>query len=95
MEKELQAPLVHLNGTSKEMLLEELENAYSALGEALDKLRRTAPNGRDYYVLQEGSLKRAEDEHRDRMVRIDSVRKEIECLVGAIDDGETKPTMVV
>lgn len=40
-------PIVHLNGTSREQLMEERLNARDALQEALRALCRAAPNGRD------------------------------------------------
>lgn len=43
------APLVHLNGTSKQELIEQRANAIDALTEAGRQLAFAGPNGRDYY----------------------------------------------
>ncbi len=56
--RKLQAPLIHLNGTSAERLLEAIENAYQSLGESLKLLREVSPNGRDYYPLEAAAMKR-------------------------------------
>ena len=45
-----QYPTVHLNGTSKDTLLNAYTAANSALLNALEALEACAPNGRDYYV---------------------------------------------
>lgn len=42
-------PTIHLNGTSKDELLNQLEAVVSALEAALAALNAAAPNGRDYY----------------------------------------------
>lgn len=76
-ENNLQAPLCHLNGTSKKELLEQLENAYTAIGDAYDVLKRAAPNARDYYPLGAEAMARATDQHYDRLKRLDSVRDEL------------------
>jgi hypothetical protein len=45
----LAVPTIHLNGTSRESLMEDLLGAYHALTEAIAALGRACPNGRDYY----------------------------------------------
>ena len=81
-------PCVHGNGTSKNSLMDALEKAYTAIGDAYDALRETAPNGRDYYVYEGDPFERAREEWRSRMLRLDSVRKEIEAIVGGIESLE-------
>jgi len=89
-EKKLQAPLVHMNGTGEDTLLEDISNAYAAISDAMDALRKAAPDGRDYYPLETGSLKRAEDEHLARSLTLLNVKNELEALALAIQDGETE-----
>lgn len=78
------APTIHLNGTSRESLLEALETAYRKLGEAYDALKQTAPNGRDYYPQGPNAIGQATSEHFARLKRIDEVRDELEALAIAI-----------
>jgi hypothetical protein len=78
-------PTIHLNGTSKQDLMDELEHANHALGKAYAALKCCAPNGRDYYVQGPEALAKATDEHMDRLRRVDGVRAEIGELLVAID----------
>lgn len=84
---ELIAPIVHLNGTSKESLLEARQEVYDALNEAYRALREIAPNGRDYYV-KPGLMEKAVEQHRRRQQVLDDLMKEIEAEMEAID-GQT------
>jgi hypothetical protein len=82
-------PAIHLNGTSKESLVEALEDAYISIGNAYDALRECAPNGRDYYVYDyNDSFTRARVEWLNRLNRLDSVRRELEAIVGGIEKNE-------
>ena len=77
-------PTIHLNGSSRENLLEGYQRAVDALDEAASALRATAPNGRDYYV-QDGNfegqaLGLATTEHRSRLERLESVAAELQEL---------------
>jgi predicted transcriptional regulator len=81
-------PAVHLNGTSKESLVEALENAYTSVGNAYDSLRECAPNGRDYYIYKDNPFERAREEWRNRMERLDSVRRELEAIAAGIVNNE-------
>lgn len=81
-------PTVHLNGTSKQSLLDGWEEAYTALTLALDKLAQAAPNGRDYYPQdvagQRPALYKAQDEHRARMQKVQSVMDDLQALCEAV-----------
>lgn len=81
----LEIPTVHLNGTSKERLLEAIEEAYAKINEAVEALTQTAPNGRDYYVKGPDALYRATDQHSTRMGHLLQVKKELEELAEGID----------
>lgn len=94
-EVQLVAPTVHLNGTGRDDLLDALETAHEALTAAHDALRKTAPNGRDYYVQKIGNLEKAIDEHTDRMRRIMHVEAEIAAIICAIVDNEETATAEV
>lgn len=85
----LVAPHVHLNGTSKAELLEQLENIYTALGEAYDAVKRSAPNGRDYYPLPPDAMEAAREQHVRRLTVIDSLRNELVAQCNMIESGVT------
>jgi hypothetical protein len=55
-------PRIHLNGTSAKELLQQAQNAGSALRRAYEVCSNAAPNGRDYYP-QAGALAAAQSEH--------------------------------
>lgn len=74
-------PDIHLNGTSATALSRDYEAAYDALGVAYDLLKKTAPNGRDYYTLEAGSFQAASEQHQARLRRIDGIRLELEQLI--------------
>ena len=82
----MQAPLIHLNGTSRQSLLDQLCDAGEAVRKAMDALCQASPNGRDYYPLGPEAYKRALDEHQSRYDRLTSVRRELEELTEAIAD---------
>lgn len=86
--KKLLVPSIHSNGTGKERLLEAIEEAHLAIGAAYEKLRQTAPNGRDYYVYKDNPYERARDEWLSRMERLSSVQKELEAIGNGIHDLE-------
>ena len=83
-------PTIHLNGTPKKMLLEQWEEAYNALLNAQRRLAEAAPHGRDYYpqdfhgALVGEALYIAQDEHRARMLKIESVMDDLVALCEAI-----------
>jgi len=81
----LQLPAIHLNGTSRESLIEALSDAASALREAIEKTAQTYPNARDYYVLPGEALRLAEHQHAFRMERLRDVYKELQGLAEGID----------
>lgn len=79
----LQAPTIHPNGTSKERLIGELCGASAALDAAFDALKQTGPNVRDYAPEE---IEAAEQQHLDRLRRLDSVKAEIDHLTRMIDE---------
>lgn len=82
----MQIPCIHLNGTSKERLIEALCEASYALNAAYEALKQTAPNGRDYYPLGPQAMKQAEEEHFARLRKVDEVKNEIDALAEAIHE---------
>lgn len=80
-------PTIHLNGTSRETLLELYAKASDSLGMAYDDLKQAAPNGRDYYTQGPEAMDAAVAEHMDRLRRLDALKAEIDCLYGHVIDG--------
>jgi hypothetical protein len=85
-EDELQAPLVHLNGSGRDRLIDSLCGVSRALNEAYEAMRRACPNGRDYYPLGSGAMARAEAEHQYRMKQLDAIKAQIDAIAEAIAD---------
>jgi hypothetical protein len=84
----MQLPTIHLNGTSKERLIEALCEASQALDLAFSALKQTAPNGRDYYPQGPEAIHKATEEHLARLRRLDDIKNEIDALALAIDELE-------
>lgn len=78
------APTIHMNGTSRDGLMEPLETASNALNDAYEALKQTAPNGRDYYPQGPEALSKATADHMGRLARLDSIKQEIDDLAFAI-----------
>jgi hypothetical protein len=83
-------PTVHLNGTSRESLLEGYCDAGRAVNDAIKALQDAAPNDRDYYIQKDkDAFRNAVAEHMDRIERLINVRVELEVLAEAVaDQGE-------
>lgn len=78
-------PTVHLNGTSREELMQQIRDAYDALFSALEKLRAMTPHGRDYYVQGPESGQKARDEHEVRIKMVLYVVNELLIMAAEID----------
>lgn len=74
---ELEVPLIHLNGTSRESLEEQVSTAYRAILNAVKALEGMHPNGRDYYPKGAEALVRAEQQHRSRVDRLVAIKDEM------------------
>lgn len=82
----LSVPMVHMNGTSRQSLVEGYSAAALALDAAMEALRATYPNGRDYYLKPSLSLRDAEDQHRARLAKLTEVRMELMELAIAVQN---------
>jgi len=76
----MQYPLIHLNGTSPERLLDDYCRAANAVRAAIEAVQLAAPNLRDYYPLEPACWNTAIGEHQSRMDRLRSVLAELEQL---------------
>ena len=65
-------PIIHLNGSGKRALLDQLCTANRSVHNAMDALRQASPNGRDYYP-DPGRLQKAEAQYRARMEHLEAV----------------------
>ncbi len=84
----MQIPTIHLNGTSRERLLEALSDANNALLAAEEAVARTAPNARDYHPQGPEAFRAAAQEHFARMQKIEEVRRELAIIAEAISSME-------
>lgn len=82
----LAIPTVHINGTSQQMLMDQLGNAIDAVHEAGRKLAAACPNGRDYYVQGGDAIKAALDQHEARMAKLKSIATDLESIMEAVAD---------
>ena len=84
------APTVHLNGTSKQALLDAYCDAIDKLHEAGHALAQAAPNGRDYYTQApiEGvpAFTLAQTQHESRMNKLRAIIGELEQIGEAVSD---------
>jgi len=80
----LAVPTIHLNGTSRQELLDQLSDAVLALERAIGKLQLAHPNARDYYPQGNEAFNVARDQHFDRIERICKVRDELVFIAEAL-----------
>ena len=73
-------PTINHKGTSLVELLEQHELAIAGLRSAISTLAAAAPNARDYQTRKLGTFERAQNEHRDRLARLESVMDDLEQL---------------
>ena len=72
-----QAPVVNLNGTSKDALIEQVCDVRSAIDNALKALALATPHGRDYQTAREGAYALAAAQHRDRVAALTVVSDDL------------------
>jgi len=83
----IMAPRVHLNGTGREVLLEDYLDAKEAVRLAIGALKACAPNGRDYYVIGPEAIEVAQKQHADRVHRLVLVFQELDFIAQEIVRG--------
>lgn len=82
----LVSPQVNLNGTSREVLVEQQLDVLHALDDLHKAMNEASPNGRDYQ-LRPAEFEPAREAWQERMKLIGDMRKEIEAHAMAIQDG--------
>ena len=80
----IQAPHINLNGSSKNDLLEQYQQAYLAACKSIDMLRLCAPHGRDYQSLPVEAYETARAQHRLRMESAHKIANDILDIVEQI-----------
>lgn len=85
----VQCPLVHLNGTSKEDLLDQVRNASIIARELKSALSTMYPNMRDYYPLGEEAYTRAKAQLLRQMTSVNEVITELSLVYEGIQTGKT------
>lgn len=82
----LTTPTLHLNGSSYADLMEPLNAAYQALGDAQQALERCWPNARDYYPQGPTAAGQANIQHNKRFKAISDIMSEIDAMREAVQD---------
>lgn len=70
----IQLPVVHLNGTGRRTLIEDYENASSAVLSAIDSVANIEFNARDYYVAEPGAWEVARDQRTAILLKLREVQ---------------------
>jgi len=73
----MMTPTIHLNGTGRKSLLDELEVAHTALNQALVAVGQVTVHGRDYYPQGDHAYGQAREEMVDRLNAIRKVREDV------------------
>ena len=90
----MQYPTIHLNGSSKKQLIEDLSSANNALFDTIEALSKCAPHQRDYYVNPDkNAFPVACKEHRERIGQLLEVKQEIVSIMCAIEDQDQENEM--
>jgi hypothetical protein len=78
-------PIVHMNGTGKQTLLNQREDVYTALREVERCICQMAPNGRDYYP-EPGRMELAQAQHARRLGMLKQLMSEMVAEAEAIQE---------
>lgn len=73
----LMIPTVHMNGTSRKDLQDQLEHVVRAIGAAKAAMQEACPHDRDYYVQSPTAGPAAREQHRNRLRRLEAIEAEI------------------
>lgn len=73
-----QLPVIHLNGSGRQSLLDYYKNAYRKAIELRDSLNTGAFHGRDYYPAGAGAWAAACDQRREQEQRLAELMRYLE-----------------
>lgn len=82
----LLAPLLHLNGSSAQALLDGYRTAHTALYDALVAMRESAPHTRDYYPQGDDAFYQARCEHDARVAAVNNILAQYEMIIENVDE---------
>lgn len=74
------APVVNLNGTSRDALVDQHVAAALSLEKALAALIETAPHPRDFQTVKQEQYRQARAQYEDRVRRLHEIIKEVESI---------------
>ena len=74
------SPIVNMNGTSQEVLLEQVMAAKEAVAIAMKALAEAIPHGRDYQTAPDGAYTVARGQHKVRYGKLVDVYEELEAI---------------
>lgn len=72
------APIVRINGSGRDNLVNDYANAKVALDDAIRALAQTAPHPRDYY--DQAVFRAAVQQHQERMHQLRQIFADIETI---------------
>ena len=78
-------PTCHLNGTSPAELRAQYVDAYHAVEAAIEAVRKTCPDGRDYYPQGPGMIVDARKEHEARIFGLRALSDQMMELAQHVD----------
>jgi hypothetical protein len=87
---EVQAPLIHLNGSDGSLLAKHLSVAVDALRLAVVALGDVTPNERDYYPDGDDAWRRAQEGHERRVAHVATAWHEARAILRSVDDQITE-----
>jgi len=77
-------PSIHINGTSKDVLIDQLCSAILAINEAESVLQKACPNARDYYTQSKDAAQEALRQHANRLHALRAVCNELQEIAESI-----------
>lgn len=88
-------PSIHLNGTSKEELLNQVKENALAISSTIETLQHNRPHGRDYYPQNRtadiyDAYRKASEEYEARITSLKTMYQDFVALFNAIEDGGFK-----
>jgi hypothetical protein len=78
--KNLIAPIVHSNGTSRKELLDQYKGIMDSCRNLMTVMRSATPNGRDYYPISPTAGFEARDAYNERYNAVSKMHDEFEGL---------------
>jgi hypothetical protein len=87
----IEIPVVNINGSSPETMVEDISAALSALHLAKEAVAKTAPHPRDWQTVKDGDAlcRVASAHHRARMRVLDILFEELQAIGIGIQDQQS------